>query len=69
MIFRCAGIENAGEVGMWAKKKTGVYSPAFGSPYSRIIAAFVTTHCLPNFFTVYITTRYRVLVKRFHEKS
>lgn len=22
--FRCAGIENAGEVGMWAKKKTGV---------------------------------------------
>lgn len=51
------------------KKENRGYSPVFGSPYSRIIAAFVTTHCLPNFFTVYITTRYRVLVKRFHEKS
>lgn len=28
--FRCAGIENAGEVGMWAKKKAEDYSPDFG---------------------------------------
>ena len=27
--FRCAGIENAGEVGMWAKKKTGDRFPGF----------------------------------------
>ena len=29
--FRCAGIENAGEVGMWAKKKAEDYSADFGS--------------------------------------
>ena len=27
--FRCAGIGNAGEVGMWAKKKTGDRFPGF----------------------------------------